>query len=175
VHTGRDRPDRASQPAPCRRERPGVRAEPSSRTGIPLLRLPDGSKGGEVLEFAVAHHVDLLSTTRPGGQGRGSGAEAGDSVGRETASGERPWAPGWPSAERLARCRLNLRQPRHRSPPRSFRSPIAGTQGSGSRSVAVQLRHPQLAMLSEPEGQQVVTLRSQTSSTETRIAGAQGG
>jgi hypothetical protein len=34
--------------------RPGIRAEPMSLTGIRLLGLPDGSKGGEVLEFVVA-------------------------------------------------------------------------------------------------------------------------
>ncbi len=77
-HTGRDRSDRASQPAPCRRGRPRARAEPSSRTGIPLLRLPDGSKVGEVLEFAAAHHVGPpLYARRPG---QGSVAEAGESV-----------------------------------------------------------------------------------------------
>src|ERR1035437_6812528 len=67
--TGRGRSDRASQPVPCRRARPGGRAEPSSRTGIPLLRLPNGSKGGEVLEFAVAHRVGpplYCLATRPG-------------------------------------------------------------------------------------------------------------
>jgi len=81
--TGRDRSDRASQPAPCRRRRPGVRAEPWSRTGIPLLRLPDGSKGGEVLEFAVAHHVGppLNCLTTPASEG--SVAEAGDAVRRD--------------------------------------------------------------------------------------------
>ncbi len=46
--TDRGRSGRASQPAPCRRGQHGTRAEPSSRTGIPLLRLPVGSKGGEV-------------------------------------------------------------------------------------------------------------------------------
>ena len=50
---GRDRSNRASQPAPFRRGRPAARAEPSSRTGIPLLRSPVGSKGGEVLELAL--------------------------------------------------------------------------------------------------------------------------
>lgn len=60
---------------------PEVRAEPSSRTGIPLLRLPDGSKGGEAVEFAVAHHVgpplNCLTTRSRDGLRRG-----GDSLRR---------------------------------------------------------------------------------------------
>ena len=90
---GRDRSGRASQPAPCRRARPAVRAEPSSRTGIPLLRLPIGSKGGEVLEFAVAHHVGPPLNCLTTRSGEGSVAAAGDSL-RARFS-----ADGWPSAQ----------------------------------------------------------------------------
>jgi hypothetical protein len=88
--TGRDRSGRASQPAPCRRGRPGVRAEPSSRTGIPLLRLPDGSKGEEVLEFVVARHVGPPLNCLARRPGQGSVAEGGDSVRRGTTFGDRP-------------------------------------------------------------------------------------
>jgi hypothetical protein len=78
----RGRSDRACRAAPCRRERPGVRAEPSSRTGIPLLRSPDGAKGGEVVEFAVACHVGPPLNRLAGRPGEGSGASAGSSLPR---------------------------------------------------------------------------------------------
>lgn len=42
----------------------------SFRTGSPLLRLPDGSRGGEVLEFAVVRHDGPPRRHRP--QARGS-------------------------------------------------------------------------------------------------------
>ncbi len=92
-HRGRDRSGRASQPAPCRRGRPGVRAEPSSRTGIPLLRLPDGSKGGGFSNSPWRTMSDLLSTTRPRWPGQGSLAETRGIVWRRlsaTGSGLRP-------------------------------------------------------------------------------------
>ena len=91
--TGRDRSRRASQPAPCRRGRSGVRAEPSSRTGIPLLRLRVGSKGGEVLEFAVARHVGPPLSCLRLRSGEGSVAEDGDSFWHPVGLGRSEVAP----------------------------------------------------------------------------------
>ena len=95
TRTGRDSSGRASQPAPCRRGRYGVRAEPSSRTGIPLLRLPLGSKGGEVLEFAVAHH-DGPSLNLPDHSARAGECRRNR---RFSLAGDGRRRPIWPPAE----------------------------------------------------------------------------
>jgi hypothetical protein len=134
--TGRGRSGRASQPAPCRRGQRGTRAEPSSRTGIPLLRLPVGSKGREVLELAVAHHVGPplkakgrgpaapCPATRPG---EGSVAGAGGCV---PANGLGRTASG----DRLAFGRKDGRQSldrrRTRQPP--VPAATAGVKGAGT-------------------------------------------
>jgi hypothetical protein len=128
-HRGRDRSGRASQPAPCRRGRHGVRAEPSSRTGIPLLRLPVGSKGWEVLEFAVAHHVGPPLYCLTMRSGEGSVAEARDSVRQRQPPASGLGRPIWPSAEWTAGGRWTNGRGAHRCLRRPHGIEAPGLQG----------------------------------------------